>query len=193
MRSSKSSPAGNSSMCTSSVANSWILASAAFRPVLRSTNTYLPWENVPNRVLGAGVPQMVHLGARTGFVQELQMSHRQTWLILRDMAVGAALGITPGVGVRAFRLVTRLWRALRPTLYKRVASWLRARRGAARTGLPLCCHSALQARDRTSSEAVPGATRAGDPPYDSVAHNHENPFCKPKKLRAGSAFRPTSK
>ena len=38
------------------------------------------------------MPQIVHLGARTGFVQELQMSQRQTWLIRRDMVSGAALG-----------------------------------------------------------------------------------------------------
>ena len=31
------------------------------------------------------MPQIVHFGARTGFVQELQMSHRQTWLIRRLM------------------------------------------------------------------------------------------------------------
>ena len=34
------------------------------------------------------MPQIVHFGARTGFVQELQMSHRQTWLIRRDMVWG---------------------------------------------------------------------------------------------------------
>ena len=102
MRSSKSSPAGNSSMCTSSVASSWIRASAAFRPVLRSTNTYRPCEKVPNRVLGAGVPQIVHFGARTGFVQELQMSHRQTWLIRRDIVVGAALQSSCWGQARAF-------------------------------------------------------------------------------------------
>jgi hypothetical protein len=49
------------------------------------------------------VPQIVHLGARTGFVQELQMSHRQTWLILRDMVVGQPLspaaGVEPGLFV----------------------------------------------------------------------------------------------
>ena len=31
--------------------------------------------------------------------------------------------------------------AVRPTVYERLASWLRARRGTARTGLPLCCHT----------------------------------------------------
>ena len=40
------------------------------------------------------MPHMVHLGARTGFVQELQMSHRQTWLIRRDIVVGQPLGVT---------------------------------------------------------------------------------------------------
>ena len=77
-------------MWTTSEASSWILASAAFLPVLKSTKTYRPCEKVPNRVRGAGVPQMVHFGARTGFVQELQMSHRQTWLILRDMVWGGS-------------------------------------------------------------------------------------------------------
>ena len=47
---------------------------------------------------------MVHLGARTGFVQELQMSHRQTWLIRRDMAKGSPWGHAwrrcPGVTLR---------------------------------------------------------------------------------------------
>ena len=40
------------------------------------------------------MPQIVHLGARTGFVQELQMSHRQTWLIRRLMlaCLGQPLG-----------------------------------------------------------------------------------------------------
>ena len=79
------------------------------------------------------MPQIVHLGARTGFVQELQMSHRQTWLILRDIVWGS-LGVKLLGRARAFRRVTRLWRAVRPTLYERVASWLRARRGTARTG-----------------------------------------------------------
>jgi len=49
------------------------------------------------------VPQIVHFGARTGFVQELQMSQRQTWLILRDMVVGQpwsqAAGAKPGLFV----------------------------------------------------------------------------------------------
>ena len=38
------------------------------------------------------MPQIVHLGDRTGFVQELQMSQRQTWLIRRDIVVGQPLG-----------------------------------------------------------------------------------------------------
>ena len=38
------------------------------------------------------MPQIVHLGALTGFVQELQMSQRQTWLIRRDIVVGQPLG-----------------------------------------------------------------------------------------------------
>ena len=49
------------------------------------------------------MPQIVHFGARTGFVQELQMSHRQTWLIRRDMVVGQPLsraaGVEPGLVV----------------------------------------------------------------------------------------------
>ena len=61
------------------------------------------------------MPQIVHLGARTGFVQELQMSHRQTWLILRDMVVGQPLESKLLGQARAFRCVTRLCRAVRPT------------------------------------------------------------------------------
>ena len=38
------------------------------------------------------MPQIVHFGARTGFVQELQMSHRQTWLMRRDIVLGQPLG-----------------------------------------------------------------------------------------------------
>ena len=38
------------------------------------------------------MPHMVHFGARTGFVQELQMSHRQTWLTLRLMFGGSPWG-----------------------------------------------------------------------------------------------------
>ena len=114
------------------------------------------------------MPQIVHFGARTGFVQELQMSHRQTWLTLRLMFGGSLgvklLGPSPG-----FRWVTRLCRAVRPRLHRWLASWLRARRGTARTGLPLCCHSALQARE-TPWEAVPGAARVGDPSIGLLAN-----------------------
>ena len=46
------------------------------------------------------MPQIVHLGARTGFVQELQMSQRQTWLIRRDMVLGAAQPSSQAVGVK---------------------------------------------------------------------------------------------
>ena len=114
------------------------------------------------------------------------MSHRQTWLIRRDMVWGAALESSCWGHARAFRRVTRLFQTVRPTQHRRLASWLRARRGTARTGLPLCC----QPRAPSARSSVVGGRCGGDAwgwsaRYDSVAHNHENPFCKPKKLRAG--------
>ena len=126
---------------------------------------------MPNLVRGAGVPQMVHLGARTGFVHELQMSHRQTWLILRDIVVGQPLGsrlaLISGrhvvshvcVGTPGLRSADGLHRGCARGVGQRLSI------------LPLCCHSALQARDRPSLEAVPGAARGGDRPYDSCQAN----------------------
>ena len=95
------------------------------------------------------MPQIVHLGARTGFVQELQMSQRQTWLIRRDMVWGQplsrAFGAKPGlfVGSRVCGGPSGLGCTLG------LHGWLRARRVTALCRLPLCCHSALQARDPT--------------------------------------------
>ena len=46
------------------------------------------------------MPHIVHFGALTGFVQELQMSQRQTWLMRRDIVWGSPpvklLGSSPG-------------------------------------------------------------------------------------------------
>ena len=161
MRSSKSSPAGNSSICTASVANSWIRASAAFRPVLRSTRTYRPCENVPKRVLGAGVPQIIHFGARTGFVHELQMSQRQTWLVRRDMAVGqpGAVGAKPGLSLvhavvegRPAYVVLGLHRGC-------------ARGAGQRAPVCRCAATRRSKQEIDPSEVVQGATRVGRPSH----------------------------
>ena len=113
------------------------------------------------------MPQIVHLGARTGFVQELQMSQRQTWLIRRDILgqpLSRAAGVKPGLSSgHAFVEDSPAYAASMNCIVAARAALDSAHRFAA--VLP----SALQARDRPSLEPVVGATRVGDPPYDSWA------------------------
>ena len=114
------------------------------------------------------MPHMVHLGALTGFVQELQMSHRQTWLILRDMVWGGspwdhARRRCPGVTLWYVVAACRSnYAALMNCIVAARAAWDSAHRFAA--VLPL---GAPSPGPDPSLEAVPAVTRVGDPPYDS--------------------------
>ena len=121
---------------------------------------------MPKRVRGAGVPHMVHFGARTGLVHELQMSHLQTWLIRRDMLGGSPWGyawrrclVTLWYVVAACR---SNYAALINCILAARAAWDSAHRFAA--VLPL---GAPSPGPDPSLEAVPAVTRVGDPPYDS--------------------------
>ena len=96
------------------------------------------------------------------------MSHRQTWLILRDMVWGAALGVellgpSPGFSLRhAFVEGRPAYLVMMACIVAARAAWDSAHRFAA--VLPL---GAPSPGPDPSLGAVPGVTRVGDPPYDS--------------------------
>ena len=113
------------------------------------------------------------------------MSQRQTWLIRRDIVVGQPWGsrLAP---VSGRHVVSR--DCSRCGVYAAPAACIVAARAACYSAFQFAAVLPLGAPGTRSN--IVGSRCGGDAwgwsaRYDSLAYNHENPFCKPKKLRAG--------